>query len=249
MPLALACNAVALMGPLLAIARVRIDEPAPAGIATLNAAAFRAELCDGVRTVFGTRQLRAVALSSMTTHAGSAMAMAVLPIYLYRDLHLSPIAIGLVMLAGNAGLLASLVAVPLGRRLGVRGTLALTPVILGAGYALLPLALCGMPVLALLVARALPAFAGPIATAHQQGVRADFTGEGMQGRVSATIRTLEWGVLPAGALCGGALGTLAGAVPTFYAAAAICAAGGLWLLAYPCPVARGSLLDVRCAAS
>ncbi len=51
----------------------------------------------------------------------------------------------------------------------------------------------------------------------------------MQGRTNATVRTINWGVLPMGFFLGGVLGTLIGILPTLIV-------GGLGLLLAALPI-------------
>ncbi|MFD7406955.1 hypothetical protein ACFV7R_30725 [Streptomyces sp. NPDC059866] len=66
---------------------------------------LQAEIAEGLRHVFGSKELRAPALTATLTHLGAQMINAVLPVLFIRDLGLSAGVLGLYWAAGGLGIL------------------------------------------------------------------------------------------------------------------------------------------------
>jgi hypothetical protein len=83
----------------------------------------------------------------------------------------------------------------------------------------------------LLIARAvLHGMAAPPFNVASVGLRQVVTPERLQGRVSATIRFVGWGMLPISALVGGVLGERLGVLPALSIASGISLLAFLWPL-------------------
>jgi len=76
-------------------------------------------------------------------------------------------------------------------------------------------------------------FAAVVYNINQVSFRQDLCPDEMLGRMNATIRFVVFGVLPVGALAGGAIATLIGLRPTLWVAMSGQALAGIWLLASP----------------
>jgi predicted MFS family arabinose efflux permease len=230
-PLAFALNAAGYVFATLQLLRIRCAEQAP--LRDAGAPGFRSELRDGLRVVLRSPVLRTIALANGTNHLGYAMVQAVFYVYLFRELHLAPVAIGLVLGFANAGVVAAGFAGRIARTLGVRVTLTGALVTSGAGMLALPLFGHLAPLVTLLVSRALLTAGGPVFDINQQTLRVQLVPSHLQGRMNATMRTLIWGALPAGSLLGGALGSSLGSVPAMIAGGAVALSGAFWMLLMP----------------
>ena len=52
----------------------------------------------------------------------------------------------------------------------------------------------------------------------------------MQGRMNATVRTINWGTMPVGAMIGGTLGSTVGIIGTILAGGGLQGAAVLWIV-------------------
>ncbi|MBP5941932.1 MFS transporter [Streptomyces acidiscabies] len=186
---------------------------------------LRTEIADGLRHVFGTRELRALALTATLTNLGAQMVNAMLPVLFSRELHLSAGALGLYWAAGGVGiLLGARLARPLAARLGHGRTLALAgPWFAPAAVAV---ALVGTgPWLWV-------AGAGWLAIMTKTGIdnvlgvtlRQHLTPDPLLGRMNATFRFLLTGALAVGSALGGLIGEVADVRVAVWAGA-VCLAG------------------------
>ncbi|GAQ53311.1 MFS transporter [Streptomyces acidiscabies] len=186
---------------------------------------LRTEIADGLRHVFGTRELRALALTATLTNLGAQMVNAMLPVLFSRELHLSAGALGLYWAAGGVGiLLGARLARPLAARLGHGRTLALAgPWFAPAAVAV---ALVGTgPWLWV-------AGAGWLAVMTKTGIdnvlgvtlRQHLTPDPLLGRMNATFRFLLTGALAVGSALGGLIGEVADVRVAVWAGA-VCLAG------------------------
>jgi len=220
-PCVILVNVATFVYSTIALAAIRVDEPTPAG--GRERLDLRSELRAGIVAVLGQPALRSATLSNAVAHFGGGMAAAVATVYLYRDLHVSPLGFGLVMGLANAGALAAFYAVRIANRFGMRGTLSGAHLVAALGNATLPL-LAGMfPLVALFASRLLLTAAGPVFAVNDANLRVALVPDALRGRASATARTVVWSALPAGLLAGGALGGSIGLAPTMFAGAALTA--------------------------
>jgi MFS family permease len=212
-PLAIAIDAVSAAVSTLCLARIRCaDEPLTRTRAT--AAALRRDLFGGARLLFGDPVLRTIGIANATSHFGGAMVMSVFAIFLYRELHLSALSVGLVLGAANLSIGGALVARRMVHGFGLRRTLTLAILAAGCANMLLAFAQPIGPVITLVTVRLVVTFCGPIVAVNEQAVRMARVPAQLVGRVTAANRTLVWGMLPLGALGGGYLGQLVGSLQT-----------------------------------
>lgn len=230
-PLAILCDAVSYLASAASLLLIRAPERPP----TPPAAAVpgRGQALAGFRFILAHPVLRPLALTVGTQALCGGFFGALYELYALRTLHLSPLALGVLITGGGAGaLLGSLAAPWLLRRLGARRALLLAPLLAGALAWLVPLARgpVAAAFAALLVAQFCGDLAGTVFDVHANVVRQTVTPPDRLGRVGG-----------AGAWWGGTLGAvgalvagvLAGAVGVrgalFVAAAGQCLAP-LWLL-------------------
>jgi MFS family permease len=199
------------------------------------------EIAEGLRWVFGNRLLRRIVATTGVSNFFSTLSFTLLPIFLLRELGLSPAAMGVIFSLGAVGGLAGAVATPhIVRRLGESRTI--------------PLSSLGFSIVALVlpVAATVPAVAFPLLVAQgfvssftvllynitQVTFRQRITPPRLLGRMNASIRFCVWGVMPLAALSGGALGTWLGVVPTLWI-------GAIGALLSAAPVVFGPFWRIR----
>ena len=176
---------------------------------------MRAEIAEGLRYVLREPLLRAQAASTGIFNLFSSMFSAVFLLYATRVLHLSAGTIGLVFATGT---LSVPVAGVLGPRIGARiglGPSIVAGALISVGAAPLVIAApVSAPVPWLVAGFLLLNFGVILYRIGQLSLRQAITPERMLGRMNATMRFIVWGVLPLGALVGGALGGTIGLGPT-----------------------------------
>ncbi|MFC5665891.1 MFS transporter [Kitasatospora misakiensis] len=219
-PVAVACAAVGHLASALRLTAIR-RTPRPAPPSPGSPTRLRAQIAEGLRHVFGNRELRALALTAALSNLGSQIINTVLPVLFVRELHLPAEALGLFWAAGGVGLLlGARCARPIARRLGHGRTLGLLGLLLAPAGLLVPLLGRG-PWLWL-------AGAGWLLTMFKVGVdnvlgvslRQRSTADALLGRMNATFRFLLTGALAVGAAVAGVIGELATVHTTLWVGAA-----------------------------
>jgi MFS family permease len=124
-----------------------------------------------------------------------------------RELGLRPGVIGLVFAVSNVGyLLGALFANRLSRRFGV-GPAIIIGALGSTSLLLLAAAPKSNPIPFLIAAQAISSMGVPIYNITQVSFRQAITPARIQGRMNSVMRFIVWGVMPLGALLGGALAT------------------------------------------
>lgn len=218
---------------IVSLSLIRLRETMRPNEGERTAGAFGRDLREGIASVLESPVLRTIAGCTATSNFATSMLSAVLFIFAYRDLHLRPIALGLVLAAAIVGFVGAFFATRIAGRFGLGRTLAGSMLVCGLAPLLLPLALVGAPIAVLFFVELLQTVSSPIYNVNQVSLRQTIVPLHLQGRMNATMHTLVWGVMPLGALAGGALGTLFGIVPTLVVAGVISSSASLWLLCGP----------------
>jgi MFS family permease len=164
------------------------------------------------------------------------MFLAVYVLYMTRDLGLGPVGVGLVLATGGIGSLAgALVAGPLNRRFGPGRLLIGSQLAFGLTGLMVPLAvLVPRIALAMVVASEFGQWMAVIVYyINAVSVRQAITPDRLQGRVNATMRFFGGGLMPIGALAGGAVGGVIGLPWTLVVAEIGTLLGFVWLLLSP----------------
>ena len=177
------------------------------------------EIAEGLRWVFGNRLLRRIVTTTAVFNLSSTLSFTLLPIFLLRELGLSPAAMGVIFSLGAIGGFAGAVATPhIVRRIGEARAIPVSAIAFSVVACLLPLA-AALPSVAfpLLVAQGFVAsFTVLLYNITQVTFRQRITPSRLLGRMNASIRFCVWGVMPIAALAAGALGTWLGVVPTMW---------------------------------
>ena len=229
-PLALGVDAVSFVVSICSLALVRTRERVPAERPG-DARSFLQDLRDGCEVVFRSPALRAIAGCTATSNLGGSIVGAVLLVFAYRDVHLSPTTMGVVFAASNLGFAGAALATWCARRVGLGVTLAVTIFAYGLAGLCLPLAASFAPAAVIFAVELVSAVVTPIYNINQVSLRQSIVPAALQGRMNATMRTIVWGTLPLGSLVGGFLGSTIGVVPTIRIGGAIEALACVWIVA------------------
>ncbi|KOU77049.1 hypothetical protein ADK57_04005 [Streptomyces sp. MMG1533] len=167
---------------------------------------FRREIADGIGILFKQPLLRLLLNQAALNNIGAGIILAMLPVFLLREIGITPWMFGLLSTLGAlAGLTASLLAPRLRRRYGeIRMTLVFSAL---APFAVLAAPLAGVfrgaavPLVAL--AQVLIGFAIVGRSVSTAGLRARVTPNEYMGRVTAAYSVVVQGATPLGALVGG----------------------------------------------
>lgn len=215
------------------LARIRAAEPPVARAAQPQ---VRRELAEGLRAIWASPLLRALASSALIRNFFGWFFGAIYGLYAIRVLGLGTATLGLVVACGGVGsLLGALLAGPATRRLGV-GPAMLAALVASACCSALIWLAGGQPGLALpllIASQLLGDAAMTLALINQTSLIQALTPARMLGRVNASMHVLGEGVGALGILTGGALGELIGLRATVGVAIVGIAAAALWALATP----------------
>lgn len=193
----------------------------------------------GIRFVTGSAVVRPVLLATATINFFNFVFWALFVLYATRSLGVGAGALGLVLGAGAVGgLIGSVVATPIARRIGLGPCLAVGCVLFPAPLLLVPLASGSeRTILALLFLAEFGSGFGVMLLDISAGtVFAAVIPHELRSRVAGAFMFVNYGVRVFGALAGGWLGATLGLRPTLWIASAGALAGVLWLL--PSPVLR-----------
>ena len=208
-PLAILVDAFSFVASGLFVLRIRKHEDVAkrAGEQAGKSSSMRAELSEGLRYVFGHRYLRWIAASTATFNFFGNVMGAIFLVYAVRQLGLSAGTIGLIFAIGNVGYLTgALTANRIAGKIGV-GPAIVVGAATGVSALLIPLAPESSPIPFLVVAGTITGFGVVVYNVTQGSFRQAITPERLQGRMNSVIRFMVWGVMPLGALLGGAIAT------------------------------------------
>jgi MFS family permease len=166
---------------------------------------------EGWRFVVRHPVMRPCMWSATSDNFANGALMAVIPVYLVRDLHASPALVGLLIAADGAG---SFIGAALAPRLSARLGSARAVMVAAVGGAVLALL---MPVghgvwgmVAFAVANVGFGIGVVIFSINARTHRQVTSPPELLSRVIATVRFVSWGAIPFGAVLGGAVATVAG---------------------------------------
>jgi MFS family permease len=243
-PLALVVDALSYLVSATLIWGIRADEARPER--TDPQMSLRAEIGQGLRAVWQSPVLRALALSSTVMNVAGFLFLSIYVLYMTRDLGLGAEAVGLVFAAGGVGaLLGSVSAGPARGRWGVGRVLLGSQILFGLFGMLVPLAV-------LFPAAALPLVVAAeflqwvmvlVFSVNSVSLRQAITPDRLLGRVNGTMRFIVWGSRPIGSLVGGYLGSRIGLPATLVVGAFGMLIAFVPLLTSPIPRLRH--LDVK----
>jgi MFS family permease len=179
------------------------------------------EIAEGLRVVRGDRILLALSAYYALTSFFQSVHLAIVIVFLARDLGLSPWVIGLLSTSTLTGALtAGLTARRLGARIGPARAIRAVAVLFGLAYQLYPFTGRGWALACYVVAGFGASFGVIVLNVFGVSFQQAITPPDLLGRVNAITRTLVFGVVPLGSLLGGALAGTLGMRATLHVAAA-----------------------------
>ena len=232
-PVAMLVDAITFAISAVLIGRVKVpDLPVDA----TNQDGLLGRSRDGMALVLRNPYLRASLACATTINFFNLMAGALIILYASRELGLSAGVIGLAFgIGATGGLVGTVAAGPLSRRIGVGRTIALGAVVFSAPFALMPLATgptwSRAGVLALV--EFISAFGVMCLDIPLNALQTAITPDGVRSRVAGAFSTVNYGIRPLGAIAGGLVGEWIGLAPTMVVAAVGGSLSVLWLLRSP----------------
>ncbi|MGH2534471.1 MAG: MFS transporter, partial [Thermomicrobiales bacterium] len=214
--------------------RIRRPEPPPKPSAEREP--IRREIVDGMRRLIQDPTLRAVNAASMTLSLASRITGTVYLLYVSQEVGFDPGALGMMWAIGGIGAFAGAIATSrVNAWLGIGPAMMAMLVVVGIGQSLTALA-TGVTVTAVVFLVAQQLISDPAWSAFEVNVvslRQAVTPERWLGRVTASMRVLDFGAMTIGALIGGWLGETVGLRSTIVISSAAISAGALWLALSP----------------
>ena len=233
-PIAIAFDAVSFLISAASLAWIRRPEPPVRPSHEARQHILR-EILEGLRFSWCNPYLRAMVLSSTTGAFFMGFQMAVYIIFAMGTLHLTPAILGLLIAVGGASSMAGALAAPrLVERWGYGNSLIGATVLAGAAAFLIPMAHGPVWMAAVYLAAAQAGDATwPVYHTNQLGIRQTVTPSHLLARANAAAHLTFRGVLPVGALVGGALAGAIGIRPTMFLSASGFSLSVLWLVFSP----------------
>jgi len=208
-PLTLIVSAAGMLLSALGVQRIRAVETASPAASRRH---LTREVSEGLRFVLGHRLLRPMLITDGVFSLSLVVYQTMLLIFLARQLELGTLGIGLVLsVMASGGFVGALLAGRLIARIGPGPAIWLAPLCTAPAAALLPATATGVPRWLAVAGLALLSFGGVVRLIAQAGLQQRVTPDRLLGRMSATVRFVQWGSMPVAALLGGALGGLFGA--------------------------------------
>ena len=169
-------------------------------------AGMRSQIMAGLRYIGHHRFLASIAASTATSNLFTQIAFAIMPVYLYRTLGLSPATVGAIGGIGGAGVLVgALIASRLATTFGVGRVIVGSMFVSGVAGLLAPAAPPELAFWFVSLSFFGEGMAAVIYNVNQISLRQAITPEHFLGRMNATMRFLVWGTIPIGSLIGAGL--------------------------------------------
>jgi predicted MFS family arabinose efflux permease len=214
-PLAVLVDAASYVGSALIVSTIRVTEPPATGRATRR---LRTELRDGLAWVYRHPMLTPMALTTHLWFVFSSLVGTVFVVYVQRSAGVGAFGLGIVYAAaGIGGVLGTAVSGRIARVLDTGPTVILGNALSPVAFVPIVLASHGTPALVLIAFGQFVFWVGvgigsPVEVTYQQSV----TPDRLRGRMSATIRSLNWGMNAIGAPLGGVLADRVGFRPALW---------------------------------
>src|SRR5438046_1299675 len=181
---------------------------------------MRSQIRDGLNYILRHEFLGNIAATTASSNLFGNIGSAIFPVYAYRELQMSPAAVGTIGGLGGAGvLLGALIASRVSARLGIGRTIIVAAAVFGPANLLIPLATPEFALLFLSAAFFVTGVSNVVYNVAQISLRQAITPEHFLGRMNATMRFLVWGTIPVGSLIGAGLSEVIGVRPTIWISA------------------------------
>lgn len=237
--LAIIANAFSFLFSAICLGAITKKEEAPSREPKLHLNTGIAEIVSGIRFVMRQPVIRTLTSVSAIQNFGEFMADPMLLIFMYVELHLSPSIVGLTVAIGSAGfLLGAALAARMTSKIGIGPMLAVSSLLGGMAFLVLPLGQLGFPILWVVLWRLLFGLHVPTYNVNVLSIRQMIVPDRLQGRVNATNRIIANSVGVLAPLLGGVLGNIWGPAPTIFL-------GGVVFLLGSTPVLTRSVIKLR----
>ncbi len=230
-PIAILIDAASFLVSAVSVTVIRKPEPPP--VRHPQAVPILQESLDGLRFIWTHPGLRALLLRSVTAFLAMGV---VFPLYMLnaiRVVHLSTSALGISIALGGAGALAgAAVAARVSRYYGLGPTFFGSALLIGLAYAFIPLSsrFPQFGFLCLCIQQFVGDMAFTVYAVNETAIRQSLAPELVLGRVTGAMQLASRGMLPFGALAGGALAGRIGIAPTLSLAVAGIFLSSVWLV-------------------
>lgn len=210
-PASILIDCVSYAGSAMLLARMKLEESAvktPLGLRRVAA-----ELAEGFRVFRSIRLLSSIGFATASGNLFESARMAVLILFMTRELDLGAATIGVIYAIGGTGfLVGSFLPSWFSDRLGLGGAIVAGLAIFFVGDLIYPLTGGPKLVAAGLLATAMfiGGIGGAIFDINQISLRQAITPDDVRGRVNAVLRVMIRGISPVGALIGGVIAELIG---------------------------------------
>ena len=208
-PMAMLFDAASFACSAISVWLIRKPEPLPTR--TLEPHIGR-EISEGLRASWRDPLLRALAGRKATSAFFLGFGSSLYFLFAMRELRLTAALLGIIIaIGGTSGLFGAFLAEWLVRRFGFGRTFIGSAVVIGIAMLLIPLAHGSVAACsAFLIAAQLGDLAWPVYTISERSLRQAITPNHLLGRVNSSMHLLFHGVLPLGALAGGAIAQAVG---------------------------------------
>jgi MFS family permease len=195
---------------------------------------LRTEIAEGLQFVLRHPILRKIVACTATANLFGSMGMALIIIFLVRNLHVPAADTGLLIAAASlGGVGGGVLSGRLSRRIGSARIIWFSMLVIGLPQLLVPLAEPGWRVALFPVGATVSWFGGVVYNVAQLSYRQAICPPRLLGRMNAAVRWVVWGTIPLGGALGGAFGTWLGVRPTLWIGYAGAWAAGWWVFFSP----------------
>jgi MFS family permease len=226
---AIAIDALSYVVSIVTLCLMQTNEEPHSG-RRLTAKQLVADVREGITYTFAFSDIRCIAGAIATVNFGFAISDSMTLLFVYRIVHLQPGPVGVATGLAAFGFVGALFATRVQAVLGLRLALLASLIAFGCSKASILLAQVAVPYVILFLSSALTSIASLVFYVNQLSYRQARVPLRLQGRVTATLRMVTWGIAPLGSMVGGGLGQVVGIRSTIAIGAALGLAGALWLL-------------------
>jgi predicted MFS family arabinose efflux permease len=231
-PVAIAFDAASFVSSAVSLWLIRKPEPRPEPRPKPH---MGHEIAEGLRLCWSDPYLRALAGRTATGALFQGFVTSMYILFALRVLHLNAAILGFIIAVGGvSSLLGAALAERIRHRFGFGATFIGSALLAGAASLIPPLAHGSVAVCSAFLAVAqFGDFAWPIYSIHETTLRQIVTPPALLGRVNSAMHLMFRGVLPAGALAGGALAMIVGIRATMFLGGAGFLLSTFWLICSP----------------
>jgi MFS family permease len=228
-------NALSFLVSAFCLLRIRAAEPEAApDSAPQEKSSLRRDIAEGVRFVVRDPYIRLIALSAGVGNFGECVMNAAVVVFLVRTIGTGTGVAGLlVAAAGAGGLIGSLVATSVGRRLGNARGILVSAAVTAPFVLLIPLTSGGPGLLLFAVGMLCYGIGVAISNVLAQTFSLNYVPEHLLGRYGSTIGIVIQGTQPLGAVVGAIIGGAAGPRAALWAGAVAIVLGAVILFLGP----------------